>query len=359
MKNMFESTKIGNIELKNRFIKSGVWEALATSDGYMTPELYNIYEELAKGGVGLIITGYAYVDDKITPNPNMMGIYDDSFIANYKPMVNMIHSYNAKVVMQLSSGAALDVINDRLNNNKDSGSINVLPNEFSIEEIKELVTKYINGAIRAKKAGFDGVELHVGHGYILSQFLSENNTRSDIYGGTIENKARIITDIIKGIKEINGSDFLVMVKQNSEDFTTTGLTSEDSISASICFEKAGVDMLDITGGNETSEEVLNNNLGPARRKIFNNESYFYDHAAKLSERVNVAVILTGGNRNLASLNEKLNNSNVSYFAFGRPFISEPDLVNKLNENNEYKLRCVSCNGCYFTDGKRCVLNKKK
>lgn len=359
MKNMFESTKIGNTVLKNRFIKSGVWEELATDDGYMTTELYNIYEELAKGGVSLIITGYAYVTGDIKPNPKMMGIYNDSFIQNYKPMVDMVHSHDTKIVMQLSNGASLPLISERINK-VNNGEVNILPNELSISELQSLTTSYVEAAIRAKKAGFDGIELHAGHGYFFSQFLNpSSNTRDDIYGGTTVNRAKLLTDIISQVKEVNGRDFLVMVKQNSEDFSTNGITSEESILVSTLLEQAGVDAIDVTGGNETAQDVMENNLGPARRRIFGNESYFGEHADKLSEVVNVPVILTGGNRNLASLNEMLNTTNISFFAMGRPFISEPDLVNKLQADNTYKLRCVSCNGCYYTDGKRCVLNKKK
>lgn len=359
MKNMFESKKIGNMVLKNRFVKSGVWEELATDDGYMTDELYNIYEELARGGVGLIITGYAYVTNDIKPNPGMMGIYNDSFIENYKPLVEMIHSYGSKVVMQLSNGASLPLITDRINK-VDSGEINILPNELSIEELESLTTSYVEAAIRAKKAGFDGIELHAGHGYFFSQFLNPSiNTRSDIYGGNTTNRAKLLTDIISKVKAVNGSDFVVMVKQNSEDFSTNGLSSEESIIVSQLLAKAGADAIDVTGGNETAQIVMDNNLGPARRKIKGNESYFATHAARLSEVVDIPVILTGGNRDLTSLNSLLNTTNISFFAMGRPFISEPDLVNKLQKDNSYKLRCVSCNGCYNTFGKRCVLNIKK
>ena len=226
-----------------------------------------------------------------------------------------------------------------------------------------LIKAYSDAAGRVKQAGFDGVELHAAHGYLLSQFLCPYyNRRSDEYGGSIENRARIIVEIVTEIKKVVRTDYPVLIKINSEDFMENGLTSEESILVTKMLEKVGLDGVEISGGNESSTKVLNGNLGPARTKVSvskSNESYFAEHAKKLAKAVNIPVILTGGNRHFDIMKELLNNSEISYFAIGRPLICEPNLINAWTQDETKKPRCVSCNGCYKTYGKRCILNGTK
>lgn len=362
---LFEESKINQLVLKNRFFKAATWEDLATKDGHMTEELFNVYKELAEGGVGTILTGYAYVTKNEQPNPGMMGIYDDSFIEDYKELTNMVHKNNSNIIMQIVYGGSMSTLNPPSKKIFGASSIEnertkITPTEISKEEIKELEKAYIDAALRVKKAGFDGVEIHSAHGYFLSQILSPYyNQRTDEYGGSIENRGRMIIDIVKGIREAVGPDFPILMKLNSEDFMgDKGLSSEESIALSIILEEAGLDGIEVSGGNESSLDVLNNNLGPARRKVLSKdkEAYFLEHGKKLSKAVNIPVILTGGLRSYDFMDEILDTTDIKYFGIGRPLICEPDLINTWENGNIKKAKCVSCNKCYQTHGKRCIFN---
>lgn len=366
MKKLFDKTKIKNMNMKNRFIRSGLWEMLADEKGHMTNELFNIYKELAEGGVGTIMTGYAYITEDEQPNPNMMGIYDDSFIPEYKVLTDMVHRNNANIIMQIVYGGSQTHLNPPSKNILGPSAIqnqisNVTPKEMTKEDIEYLVNKYGEAAERVKKAGFDGVELHAAHGYLLSQFMCPYyNRRNDEYGGIIENRARILFEVYEEIRKRVGDEYPIFVKINCEDFMEDGLKAEESIFVSKKLADLGVDAIEISGGNESTKSVLDNNLGPARTKVVvskDRESYFKEQATKLAKEINIPVILVGGNRHFDVMDNILNNNGIEYFSLARPLTAEPDLINKWYTNDEKKkTKCVSCNKCYNTQGKRCILN---
>ena len=363
---LLEKTHIGNVSLKNRFFKAAVWENLADEKGHMTDELFSVYEELAKGGVGAILTGYAFVLENEQPNPGMMGIYDDSFIEEYKNLTQMVHTHDTKIFLQLAYGGSMSGLKPPSESILGASAImneqtGITPLEMTKADIKEMTEAFANAAKRAKIAGFDGVEIHAAHGYLLSLFLCPSyNQRTDEYGGTIQNRARFLVEIATAIREIVGNDFLVLAKINSEDFMENGLTSEESIIAVQMLEKVGLDAIEISGGNGSSSFVAKNNLGAVRKKInAENESYFSEHAKKLKKVVDIPVILTGGNRSYERMETLHEESRIDFFALGRPFIREPDLINKWQENKTAQAKCISCNACFSTHGKRCVFNIKK
>ncbi|MGL5655927.1 MAG: NADH:flavin oxidoreductase [Fusobacteriaceae bacterium] len=350
MKTIFETTNFKNLTMKNRLFRGALWEELATDDGHLTPELSSIYEEIAKGGVGTILTGYAYISENIKPNTKMLGIYSDKFIPEYQKFTKKIHDLGSNIIMQVAYG------NDLAHSIKNE--------EISKNDIKNIINLFTEAAIRVKKSGFAGIELHAGHGYILSQFLSsKHNTRNDEYGGSIDNRGRIIFEIVDCIRKAVGPDFPILIKINSQDFLNeSGYTEEDSLFICKKLSEIGIDAIEITGGDETFSEVLDNNLGPARKKIFGNkekESYFRNFAKKLSLEINIPVILIGGNRSIEVMNEILNDSNISYFSLSRPLTCEPNLINRWTEGDSTPSKCVSCNQCYSTYGKRCIFNIKK
>ena len=368
MKNLFEKTILKNINMKNRFIRAALWENLADNKGHITPELFKIYEELAEGGVSTIITGYAFVTKDEQPNPGMMGIYDDSFIEEYRVLTDMVHKNDANIIMQLAYGGSQTgltppskvILGPSAIENKVS---KVTPKEATKDDIKFLIKSFANAALRVKKSGFDGVEIHIAHGYLLSQFLSPYyNQRTDEYGGSIDNRGKILFEIYEAIRKSVGIDYPVLIKINSEDFMEDGLTAEDSIYISKKLANLGVDAIEVSGGTFSDPNVINNNLFFSRTKLpfgKDRESYFKEHAAKLAEEVNVPVILVGGNRHLDVMEDILNNTKIQYFSFGRPLTCEPNLVNRWVSGDTSKPKCVSCNKCFETYGNRCILNKKK
>lgn len=366
MKTLFDKTKLLNMNMKNRFFRGALWKALADEKGHMTPQLSSIYEELAKGGVGTIITGYAFVTQDEQPNPGMMGIYDDSFIQEYKEFTEKIHSYDTNIIMQIVYGGFMTGFNvgertiwgPSTMQNETTGT---WAKEMTKDEIKYLVNAFADAALRVKKSGFDGVEIHAGHGYLLSQFLSPYyNKRDDEYGGSIENRGKIIFEIYEAMREKVGQEFPILIKLNSSDYVKEGgLTEEESLYVAKKLAHLGINAIEVTGGNGSIKEVSDNNLGAARTKVAiskDKESYFKDYAAKLAEMVDIPVILIGGNRHLEVMEDLLNKTKIQYFSLARPLTAQPDLINKWASGDRKKPKCVSCNQCYRTEGKRCILN---
>jgi len=177
MKQIFEETRIGSMALKNRLVRSATYENMAGDQGYMTDKLFKVYEDLARGGVGLMITGYAFVTSDEQPNPSMMGIYDDSFIANYRDLTDMVHQHDSRIVMQIAYGGTQTGYRPEGRVIWGPSSVadlayGVVPTPMSKENIRTLVQAFGNAAARVKAAGFDGVQIHGAHGYLLSQFLT-------------------------------------------------------------------------------------------------------------------------------------------------------------------------------------------
>lgn len=358
-----DKTKIKSIVLKNRLIRSALWMKMADSEGHLTQEIFETYEKLAKGGVGMIITGYVMADSNDRPNPGMAGIYDDKFVEEHKRLVDLIHSEGTAVALQIAYGGSqtnhpdykfATLFGPSAVKNRVTG---ITPKEMSQTDIDYVIMMFTNAAIRAKRAGYDAVELHGAHGYLLSQFLTPYcNRRTDKYGGSIVNRARIFTEIVESIRKELGEEFIIMVKMNHDDYMDEGegLVLDEAIEVAKILERAGVDMIEISGVNETSGK----GVGPARTKINKPElqSYYLEPTKKIADAVKIPVILMGGNRDYLRLQQILQETTIEYFSIARPLLCEPDLVNKWIENPEYKPKCISCNGCYRQSPIKCIIN---
>ena len=221
-----------------------------------------------------------------------------------------------------------------------------LTRELSKDDILRIENDFVKAAIRAKKSGFDGIELHAAHSYLLSEFLSPAyNKRNDEYGGTNENRARIIIEIIEKIRKEVGNDYIISLKINCNDDMENGITEEGFLIASQLAVKAGVDLIQVSGN-----EWLNKK---GSKKIF-----FIEETKKLAEIVNVPVVLIGAVRDVDTIEKILNESKIEYIGLARPLICEPDLVKKWKEGKSKKAKCVSCNGC-LKNNFHCIFNKKK
>jgi 2,4-dienoyl-CoA reductase-like NADH-dependent reductase (Old Yellow Enzyme family) len=339
MKTLFDETKILEMSLKNRFIRSAIWEGLADEKGHVTDDLKKHYEELAKGGVGTIITGFANVMKFDKPASNMIGIYDDEFIEEYKELTNIVLEYNANIIMQIVHGGPKWGPSE-----VEHLAMKTTSKEMSIDEIKEVVQAFGDAAFRVKDAGFDGVQIHAAHGFLLSMFLNPYyNRRSDDYGGSIGNRARIVFESYRAVRDAVGEDFPVFVKVNAEDFMEDGLTSNESLFVCKALSEMGVDLIEVSGGSFSSKE----GKGPIRGNLITEdmESYFKDYAAKIAQEVDVPVALVGGNRSIDCMDKILNETDIEYFSLARPFISEPDLINRWKTQDKKPAKCISCIQC--------------
>lgn len=366
MKKLFEMTSdIRGLELKNRFVRSATWEWMAEDSGHMNDRLMTVYENLAKGGVGAIITGYAFVLEDEQPNPKMMGIYDDSFIEDYKPLVEMVHGHDCKIILQIVYGGSFTLhdVGERVIwgpsavANKPMGTMST---EMTKADIDKLVNAFGDASLRAKQAGFDGVELHGAHGYLLNQFLAPYyNRREDEYGGSTENRARIIHEVYDNVREKVGEDYPVLIKLNCSDFMgDKGVTFAETLSLCRDLDRKGIHAVEISGGpvfkapkpekDPTKEVVLDGR-----------DSYFAEYARDIASKINTPVILVGGNRSTEKMEKILNESEISCFSLSRPLLSEPDLINKWKADPDLKPRCVSCGKCFDPSGNMCIFDREK
>ncbi len=333
-KDIFDTTKIGSMSLKNRIFRGAIGD-MNSYEGFMAEKDFKTYEELARGGVGTILTGFATVSDyPMMPNYGMLRIDSDKFIPEHKKLVDMVHSHNTNIIMQIVHCGSNTFVNaDKIYapSAVENPSSFKMPVAMTKEDIERIKSDFVQAAIRVQKAGFDGVEIHSAHSYLLSEFLTPYyNRREDEYGGSDENRARFLSEIISATRASVGENYPILVKINSDDCIKDGITIDGFLTACEMAEKAGASGIEVSG----------NWLA-----VKSQTPYFLEAATKLADLVKIPVILVGGVRDIDTMNDILNNTNIEYFSLGRPLISEPDLINRWHSGDTKKTRCISCNKC--------------
>jgi 2,4-dienoyl-CoA reductase-like NADH-dependent reductase (Old Yellow Enzyme family) len=363
---LFEPTTIKNMVLANRFVRSATWEGLATEDGSCTPALIDILVQLARGGVGLIITGHTFVRKDGRAGPWQMAIYDDVFLPGLIKMTNAVHEAGGKIVTQISHAGcrAATRLSDiqLIGPSRFENERGVACREMTHADIEGVASSFAQAAVRARKAGFDGVQIHGAHAYLIDQFLSPfYNKRTDGYGGPVENRARMALEVLKSVRKAVGDDFPVLIKMTSEDFLDGGLTVEEMIESSLMLEQAGIDAIEMSGGN-----VYSADYSPFRRGkpgLEQQEVYYREAAKRFKKKVHVSLMLVGGIRSYGVAKQLATEGIADYVAMSRPFIREPGLVNRWRSGDTRKALCVSDNGCLkpalLGEGIRCVVEKKQ
>lgn len=340
MKKVFEEVQLGKLHLKNRLIRSATWEGIALPDGGVTEEAYEIYGELAKGGVGAIITGFTSVALHDYYFGGMMRLCDDALIPQYRKLTELIHAEGIPVITQLALGAYYREINGKYRQ--------VEPDDMTEDEIQIVIRQFIEAAVRAEKAGFDGVQIHAAHFFFLSRFISPAvNHRTDAWGGSLESRARILLEILGGIRE--NTSLHITIKINSSDFHYGGLTEADCAAICKLLDAAGIESIEVSG-NGTS-------VGGIR--AHKNEGYFAPAAAAVAEAVNCPVFVVGGFRALDTMEALLNNTRIDAISLSRPLLREPDFPQKLEADNGYISKCVSCNACYSSPSHKCIFRGRE
>ena len=339
MKKIFEPVQLNHLRLKNRLVRSATWEGLGLPDGGLTEETYAIYEELAKGGVGGIITGFTSVALNDFYFGGMMRLCDDALIPQYQRLVEIIHREDCPAIAQLALGAYYRESNGRF--------MQVEPDDMTVDEIRLVELQFIEAARRARAAGFDGVQIHAAHFFFLSRFVSPAvNHREDEFGGSTAKRARILLDIIEGIRAA-APQLHITAKVNSSDFTYGGLDNDESLEICKRLARAGIDSIEVSG----------NGTSVAGIKPHVNEAYFLPFAAKLAEAVDVPVMLVGGLRALDTMEAVLNQTKLALISLSRPLLREPDLPRRMQADPDTVSRCVSCNRCYSSDAHKCVFRR--
>jgi len=366
MKKIFEKTTINGMTLANRLVRSATWEGMCEADGRPTQKLADYYRELASGGVGLIITGYTFVRPDGRQNPGKMGIHTDDFADAFRRLTDAVHGEGGKICIQLvHAGGQTD--------SKHAGRRPLAPSavkvsqfpeepqEMSKADIEEIITAFGAAARRAKDYGFDAVQLHAAHGYLISQFLSPlTNQRTDSYGGPIENRCRFLSEVYHRVRSEAGADFPVLVKLNGSDNLEGGMNTTDAVFAARLLDSGKIDAIEVSGGTPASGDK-----SPVRKKIDSpeQEAYNLGPATVIKKAVHCPVMAVGGFRTTGVINRALVEADMDYIALSRPLIREPGLPKRWQEGNHSNARCISCNGCFLPGlregGIYCVVEKKE
>jgi len=365
MPSIFEPATVGGIPLRNRIVRSATWEGMCDERGAPTERLVSLYETLAEEGVGLILTGYAYVLPEGKQTPGKMAMDDDALVPSLKEMTRRVHAKGGKIAAQLvhAGGQA----SRHVSGHSPVGPSAVFlphyqeePRSLSVEGIGRIVEAFARAAVRAQEAGFDGVQLHGAHGYLLGQFLSPlTNRREDGYGGALANRARFAVEVVAAVREAVGREYPVWIKLNGEDFLDGGVSLGDSSAAARILERAGIDAIEVSGGTPGSGE-----RSAARTRIdsLEKEAYHRDLARAVKLGVRIPVGLVGGLRSPSLLEEIVRSGDADFVSMSRPFIREPGLVRRWILGDLARATCISCNGCFQPGLKEggiyCVVERK-
>ncbi len=368
MAEIFEKSTIQGMVLENRLVRSATWEGLADEDGRVTDRLVSFHEELAAGGVGLIISSFLYVQPEGRSLPGQIGLYSDDLIPGLTRLAGAVHSRGGKLVGQIvhgggqvqrQAGADLEPVAP---SGIESPGYSQVPRAMTEGEIEALIKSFARGAGRAKTAGFDGVQLHGAHGYLISQFLSPvRNRREDRFGGSLENRARFAQEVYRAVRAEVGPSFPILIKLNANDFLDGSTTEEDACFLAQRLDELGIDAIEVSGGTPGSGA-----LGAARGDILTaeDEAYFLPQARAIREAVpNVPLILVGGVRSPEKIESILGSGEADYVAMARPLIRQPDLPSRWKGGSRERAECASCNGCFTPgfrgEGIRCVRKGKE
>jgi len=349
MPSVFDPANLGKLNLSNRFVRSATWEGMAGEDGSCTTALADLMAGLAEGGVGLIISSHAFVSPEGQAGPWQLGLHDDDNLRSFKDMTEKVHSAGGTMVAQLAHAGCFAA-------SKLTGRQPVGPSDMDLgdgntcrglepEEIQKLVFSFAVAAVRAKRAGFDGVQIHAAHGYCLSQFLSPHfNTRQDEYGGDVAGRARIVLDILRAIKREAGTEYPVLIKINAQDFLTSGLSVEDMLSICRMLADEGLDGVEMSGGTLRSGTYIPSRTTPIKGP--EDEVYYADEARRFKQHLDLPLILVGGIRSVEVAEQLVADGNADFISLARPLVREPDLIKRWQSGDRHPAACVSDNQCF-------------
>lgn len=344
---LFTPFRIGSIEIKNRIVRSATYEKRADVDGFVTDYLATFYKELAKGGAGLLISGNALVHVSGRTVPQMICVHNDHYTEKLKKIPDAVHKNDSKIFMQLVHGGR-QCFPQLLGGDQPIApsavydpSTKITPRQMTNEQIWEIIDAFGYAARRAMQAGFDGIQLHGAHGYLISGFLSPHtNRRDDYWGGDEARRLHFVEEIYKAVRAETSDHYPLTIKINSDDCLDGGLTPFYSSRIAKQLQILGFDAVEVSGG------MYEAGIKTAQKNILTTEqeAYFSSASILFKKELDIPVMLVGGIRSLSVMEDLLKNSSADLISLSRPLIREPDLPNKLRAGKQ-KADCISCNGC--------------
>jgi len=340
---VFEPFSIGRLELNNRFVRSATWDATADETGAATDHSVRLYRELGKGQIGLVVSGYAFVSSHGQANPGQYGIHHDGMIPGMRRIVEETHRGGSRIALQIvhagvNSGYLLRkgitlLAMSRL------ADMNRPHRQMTAEDIEGIIADFAAAAVRGRETGFDAVQLHGAHGYLMSQAISPLfNHRTDRWGGSAENRRRFHVEVVRRVRKAVGNDFPLMIKFGVMDDRAGGLTLEEGIEAAKQMVAAGIDAIEISAG--VGQPAATAREGDPE------QTPFRGRAAALRRQVDVPVILVGGIRTPETAESVIDSGDADLVSMCRPFIREPGLLLRWQAGDRSPAKCISCNRCF-------------
>jgi 2,4-dienoyl-CoA reductase-like NADH-dependent reductase (Old Yellow Enzyme family) len=369
---LMSSGYIGGVELKNRIVTAPLWTGFGGRNGSVSPRTIAFYTEKARGGSGMITIEYSYVDQIGSKSaPGQLGIYDDECIGGFALLAQAIHDQGVKCAAQIAHAGAMKFLpiapwlgpSDGFHDLSSMGPLPPLPiTGMTKEEISVQIEAFAAAADRVKKAGFDMVDVHAAHGYLLTEFLSPHaNKRDDEYGGSLENRMRFPLEVVKAVRQRVGADFPVTVRINGTDYAPDSpITIDEALVFARMLEQVGVDAIHVSGGTDIYLDKL---ATPTYLK--NGFNVYLAEAVKKKAGVKVPIIATGGITTPAFAEEILREGRADFIALGRPALADPCWARKIEEGRpEDIVPCIRCNdGCLrrtinFSRATSCAVNPR-
>jgi 2,4-dienoyl-CoA reductase-like NADH-dependent reductase (Old Yellow Enzyme family)/thioredoxin reductase len=357
---LFSPITINSMSVENRVVMPPMCTAYATIGGAVTDRLIDYYTARARGGVGLIDVEFTYVHPLGKIFDHMLGIYDDKLVPGLRRLTDSVHSAGAKIVIQIAHGG-------RRTHSDIMGAVPVAPSpiprlngetpkELSVPEIEELIQDFLTAAKRAKRAGFDGVMIHMAHGYLLQQFLSPlSNLRSDDYGGDFERRARVPLEILKGVRRELGQDYPITCRLCGDEYVKGGFDLNQSVRLSKILEANGMNAIEVSAGTHETPEMMG---APPYHPMG-----FLSHLSRaIKQEVSIPVGIVGRIHTPEVAERLLEEGKADLIAVGRGLIADPEWARKAREGRtETICPCISCNqGCsdrmYFQQDISCTVN---
>ncbi|MGC9780889.1 MAG: NADH:flavin oxidoreductase [Candidatus Heimdallarchaeota archaeon] len=349
MSKIFTPFNLKNFELKNRLIRSATTSYWSDEAGVLRQPILDYYEKLVAGGLGFIIKGHSYVIESGKAHTGQSGLTNENHIPKMKELTKIVHSHEVPIIAQINHAGYNSKANRMTASTYEID--NLQAREATIDDIELVIDSFANAAELAIQADFDGVQIHGAHGYLLSQFLSDNvNKRTDDYGGTLENRARLLFDVFKAIKKRIGNGPIIAIKMNCDDFASHGgITISESVQIANWLDEKGIDLIEISGGGPKQDRSIRK----VRAKPDENSPYyeanFAGHAEKIRKGIpSVPLALVDGIRNKTAMEAILSNNLADLISMSKPLIIEQDFPNRL-KRGQSSSECIDCRKCLSPD----------
>lgn len=335
--------ELNNSPVKNRFFKSAMSEQLGDRSHNPTRGLERLYERWSKGGTGLLVTGNVMIDRNALGEPKNVVLDDQSDLSSFTRWAESAKHDGTKVWMQLNHPGKQTptfltkqpVAPSAIALGNGLENTFAKPRALEIAEIDNIIRKFAHAARLAKASGFDGVQIHGAHGYLVSQFLSpHHNQRKDEWGGSLENRMRFVLEVYKAIREEVGDKFPVGIKLNSADYSKGGFSHEDSVRVVSALSEAGIDLIEISGGTYESPSMVGHKVKTSTLK---REAYFLEFAEQIRQLVDTPLVVTGGFRSGEAMQGALQSGACDLIGLARPLSIYPEFPNELLSNPKHRI----------------------